>query len=70
MPKFLDQKDVKTLVIWGFGIVKILLVGILSLLLYIRSGDIKKIEKIESNQSRIIEDVSFMKGRLLKGESP
>ena len=70
MPKFLDQKDVKTLVIWGFGIVKILLVGILSLLLYIRSGDIKKIEKIESNQGRIIEDVSFMKGRLLKGESP
>ena len=61
MPKFVVDKDVKTLLVWGFLAIKSLLLGIVALLLYIRSGDVKKIEKIEAKQTQIGEDVSAIK---------
>ena len=61
MPKFLSEKDVKTLLVWGFVAIKTLLIAIVGLLLYIRSGDVQKIEKIETKQEQIGEDVSAIK---------
>ena len=61
MPKFLTDREIKTLMIWGFVAIKCLLLAIVALLLYIRAGDVKKIEKIESRQSKIGEDVSAIK---------
>jgi hypothetical protein len=54
MPQWFASKNEKTILLYGFLAVKTLIVIITTLLLYIRSIDIEKVDRIEDNIEKIL----------------